>query len=104
MTNRGRPPDATFDHLELYSRVQEFVDNGHSVRNACRLVKNKYYPDRAEGGIRQTYIELTTVKVDPKEKPERDGYIHGDKFKPSPVRARMMDLYRRLAWYFSKKD
>lgn len=104
MTKRGRPPEKKMDHLFLYSRVRAYMEKGHTLRNACRLVKRDHYPDRSTEGIRQTYMELTRTWLKPGARPDSDGRIHADQYTWSPARERMWDFYRRLGSYFREQD
>ncbi|MSP75555.1 MAG: hypothetical protein EXR12_05415 [Rhodospirillaceae bacterium] len=103
--SRGKPPDAVVRHFELVWRVRELEERGHSVRNACRIVQQKYYADRTEGSIRQTYVELTTPKAFARPGAVRNsyGYISADQWKlTSQARKRLIDLCRRIEFLFAK--
>jgi len=95
----ARPPSKTFDHLLLWMRVTQQLKSGRlSKRQACERVRKEYYPDKSSNGFWQTWLELSKIKLKPNARPESDGYIHGDQYKPrTGARNRMLTLYNLYA-------
>jgi hypothetical protein len=103
---RGKPPTEVANHLMLVLQIKERVDKGHSVRNACRLVRDKYYPSRSVGGIKSTYLELTTPKsyARPGAVKNDYGYISADQWElTSQARNRLIDLCRRIEFALAEE-